>query len=369
MKERFHTIIVGGGQAGLAAAHFLSRAGDEFVILDEGAAFGQVWRRRWDSLRLFTPAKFSGLPEMAFPGKDFYFPSKEETAGYLEEYASRLKPPVLFNTKVDSLIRGEEGFVLGSGESHFVSSRVIVATGPYQKPFVPGFAHQLNPAIVQMHSNAYRNPDQLPRGSILVVGAGNSGSEIALELARSGRRVWLSGRDVGRIPADVLGRVFGGKPYWWLISRVLSVDTPIGRKARKASLSHGTPLIGLKPQDILEAGVTRAARVTSISSGRPLLEDAQVLDVSAVVWATGFRPDYSWIKLPICDEHGIPRHKRGVASDVAGLYFLGMPFQYSLSSSLLGGVGEDARFISGQLLARAASPDRFSRSRSLNARH
>lgn len=350
-QERFHTIVIGGGQSGLSAAHYLSQAGDNFLILDAGARSGDAWRNRWDSLRLFTPAKFSCLPGMKFPADDFSFPSKDEAAGYLDGYARELNPPIRYNTRVDSLVRAEDGFLVAAGTDRFVSSRVIVATGSYQRPFVPSFSSQLDPRIVQLHSSAYRNAHQLPEGPVLVVGAGNSGAEIAIELAGSGRRVWLSGRDVGRIPADVLGRILGGKPYWWLISRVLSIDTPIGRKVRSASSSHGTPLIGAKPKDIADAGVTRVGRMTGASGGRPVLDQGQVLDVSGVVWATGFRPDYSWIRLPVCDERGYPRHERGAAAGVAGLYFVGLPFQTSLSSSLLGGVGADACFITRAALA------------------
>jgi putative flavoprotein involved in K+ transport len=350
-QERFHTIVVGGGQSGLAAAHYLSQAGDDFLILDAGARSGDTWRNRWDSLRLFTPAKFSCLPGMNFPGDDFSFPSKDEAAGYLDGYARELNPPVRHNVRVDSLVRAEDGFLVSAGADRFFSSRVIVATGSYHLPFIPSFASQLDPRVVQLHSSAYRNARQLPEGPVLVVGAGNSGAEVAIELARSGRRVWLSGRDVGRIPADVLGGILGGKPYWWLISRVLSIDTPIGRKVRSESSSRGTPLIGTKRKDIADAGVTRVGRMSGASGGRPVLDDGPVLDVSAIVWATGFRPDYSWIKLPIHDERGYPRHERGAAAGVAGLYFVGLPFQTSLSSSLLGGVGADACFITRAALA------------------
>ena len=353
-REHFHTIIIGGGQAGLAAAHFLSQAGIEYMILDAGPGFGHSWRRRWDSLRLFTPAKFSGLPGMTFPGEAFAMPTKDMTARYMEDYAAGLNPTVQFNTRVDSLSRTDDGFRVKAGAQSFLSSRVIVATGTYQKPFVPLFASQLDQGILQLHSSAYRNPLQFPQGPVLVVGAGNSGAEIALELAISGRRVWLSGRDVGRIPADVLGSVFGGRPYWWLVSRVLSVDTPIGRRVRHTLLSRGTPLIGLKPKEIVKAGVTRVGRTADARDGRLVLEGGQALEVSAVVWATGFHPDFSWIQLAICDENGYPRHDRGVATDVAGLYFLGLPFQRSLSSSLIGGVGADAQYISR--IALSAKP-------------
>jgi putative flavoprotein involved in K+ transport len=310
---------------------------------------------RWDSLRLFTPAKFSSLPGMPFPPGGFFFPSKDEVAAYLQAYARELNPPAHFNTTVESLRRGEEGFTLATRDRNYSASCVIVATGAYQDPYIPAFASQLDRDAVQLHSCAYKNPGQLPDGSILVVGAGNSGAEIAVELAKAGRRVWLSGRDVGRIPADVIGTKMGGWPYWWFVSRVLSVNTPVGRRARQGALSQGTPLIGLKPEAIVEAGVTRAARVRSVQDGKPELTDGQVLDVAGVVWATGFRPNFRWIDLPILDESGYPRHNRGVVPEVEGLYFLGLLFQTSLSSSLLGGVGADARYISRHLASKIAS--------------
>jgi len=349
MQERFSTVVIGGGQAGLAAAHFLARAGDNYLILDAGPAFGNAWRSRWDSLRLFTPAKFNGLPGMPFPAADFYFPSKDEAGAYLEAYAQRLNPPVRFNAKVDSLVRDGEDFVLGSGGRRYTASRVVVATGAYQMPSVPGFAAELDPKIVQLHSSSFKNPDQLPPGSILVVGAGNSGAEIAVELAQAGRDVCLAGRDVGRIPADRVGQVMGGRPYWWFISRLLSVRTPIGRRVQRASLTKGTPLIGLRPGAIVDAGVQRGPRVAGVSQGMPSLADGRRLAVSGVVWATGFRPNYQWIHLPIFDERGYPRHNRGLVPQVPGLYFLGLPFQTSLSSTLLGGVGADAEALAEHL--------------------
>jgi len=353
VPERLSTVVVGGGQAGLAAAHFLSQAKDDYLILEGGPGFGHTWRSRWDSLRLFTPAKFNGLPGMPFPGADFSFPTKDEAGAYLEAYAQRINPPVRFRTKVDSLTREAEGFGLEADGRRYVASRVIVATGAYQTPSIPAFAAQLDPKIAQLHSSSYKSPDPLPQGSILVVGAGNSGAEIAVELAEAGREVWLAGRDVGRIPADRVGKLFGGRPYWFFISRILSLHTPIGRRVRKASLLHGTPLIGLRPSAVVEAGVRRVPRVVSVTQGVPTLADGRRLDVTGVVWATGFHPDYRWIHLPIFDDQGYPRHDRGRVPDMPGLYFLGLPFQVSLSSTLLGGVGADAGVLASHLTRQA----------------
>ncbi|MHB9031760.1 MAG: flavin-containing monooxygenase [Anaerolineae bacterium] len=345
----YQTIVIGGGQAGLAAGYYLVQRGSDFIILDENQRSGEAWRRRWDSLRLFTPSKYSGLPGMPFPGEDFSFPTKDEAAAYLEKYARQFRLPIRYGIKADELIRGEHGFQVSTKAGYLAAANVIVATGAYQVPHTPPFARELDSAIMQVHSSAYRNPQQFPVQNILVVGVGNFGAEIGLELARAGKKVWLSGRDVGRIPADKVGRLLGGKPYWFLVSRVLSVNTPLGRKMRSKIIHHGGPLIRVNPQEISDAGIARVSRVSGVQSGRPQTEDGQVLPVEGVVWATGFRPDYGWIKFPIFDAYGYPSHQRGIVPQAPGLYFVGLPFQTALSSTLLGGVGADAEYIVRQV--------------------
>jgi len=343
--KMFQTIVIGGGQAGLAAGYYLAEQGGSFIILDENRRTGDAWRKRWDSLRLFTPGKYNGLPGMPFPGDDFYFPNKDETAGYLEEYAQRFRLPVQHGVKVEELIRGEHGYQVSTGSGSLTSQNVIVATGAYQKPHTPSFARELDSAILQVHSSGYCNPHQLPVQNILIVGAGNSGAEIGLDLARTGKKVWLAGHDVGRIPADRLGRLFGGGPYWFLISRVLSVNTPAGRRMKLKVIHHGAPWIRVNRQEIVDTGIESVMRVSGVNSGKAQLEDGRVLPVEGVVWATGFRPEYAWINLPVFDEFGYPRHQRGVVPQAPGLYFVGLPFQTALSSTLLGGVGADAGYI------------------------
>jgi putative flavoprotein involved in K+ transport len=349
MDESFHTIVIGGGQAGLAAGYFLARQGKNFIIMDENQRDGEVWRNRWDSLRLFTPSQFNGLPGMRFPKPDDYFPTKDEVADYLAGYAGQFHLPLCHGMKVEQLSREGQGYRLSAGSSSFSAKNVIVATGPFHRPHTPAFASELDPAIRQWHSSAYRNPEQIPVKTVLVVGAGNSGAEIALELSRAGKQVWLAGRDVGRIPADTLGKAFNGRPYWWFISHVLSVDTPIGRKMRSNVLYHGNPLIRARRQEVLEAGVEPTPRVAGVRSGQVQLEDGRTLDVEGVIWATGFHSDFTWIDLPVFDEHGYPRHQRGVVPEAPGLYFVGLHFQTALSSGLLGGVGADAGYIAGQI--------------------
>jgi putative flavoprotein involved in K+ transport len=347
-SESLDTVVIGGGQAGLAMGYHLGRAGGSFVILDAGARVGESWRNRWDSLRLFTPAKYDGLPGMPFPGADFSFPTKDETAEYLERYARQFDLPVRLQTKVDSLARVDGHYEVTAGQRRFSAPRVVVATGAFHHPALPPYASQMRSSIRQMHSSSYRNPRQLPAGGVLVVGAGNSGAEIAIEASAAGRRVWMSGRDPGRIPADRLGRLFGGRLYWWVLSRLLSDDTPVGRSVKRKSLLHGSPWIRLKPDDVLRANVERVARI--------LLEDGRVLEPSSVVWATGYRPGFGWIALPIFDEHGYPVHDRGVVRGAPGLYFLGLHFQHALNSALLGGVGADARYLADRIQAGSEAP-------------
>jgi putative flavoprotein involved in K+ transport len=257
--------------------------------------------------------------------------------------------PVRHGVKVEALSRNEQGYRLSAGEDSFHARNVIVATGAFHTPYTPTLAGELDPSIFQMHSHAYRKSGQVPVQNVLVAGSGNSGAEIAIELAKTGKRVWLAGRDVGHIPADKLGKAFGGRPYWWFVRRVLSVDTPIGRKMRSNVLYHGNPLIRLNRQEVIQAGVEWTPRVSGIQSGKPQVEDGRVLPVEGVIWATGFRPDFRWINLPVFDDHGYPRHNRGVVPEAPGLYFVGLHFQTALSSALLGGVGADAHYIVRQI--------------------
>lgn len=355
MEETFQTIVIGGGQAGLAAGYFLTQGGSvaqqskRLAILDENMHTGDAWRTRWDSLRLFTPSKYNSLPGKPFPKPDFYFPTKDEVADYLEGYAGQFNLPILHHTKVKAMTRTNQGYHVSTSSGSFIAKNVIVATGAYQKPYTPAFARELDPSILQLHSSAYCNPRQVPIQNVLVVGAGNSGAEISLELAKEGKRVWLAGPNVGRIPADKLGRAFGGRLYWWFISQVLNVNTPIGRKMRSKVVYHGAPLIRANRKEIAEAGIESTSRVTGVQSGKPMLEQGGSLPVQGVIWATGYRPDYKWIELPVFDEYGYPRHKRGVVEEAPGMYFVGLPFQTALSSALLGGVSADAEFITSQI--------------------
>ena len=358
--ERFETVIIGGGQAGLSVGYHLARRGLPFVILDASERIGDSWRKRWDSLRLFTPARYDGLPGMPFHAPAHTFPTKDEMADYLAAYAARFELPVRTGVRVDRLSKAGDRFVLTAGGRRFEAEQVVVAMASYQSPRVPPFAQRLNPGIVQLHSSEYRNPSQLRDGGVLIVGAGNSGSEIALEAAR-GHPTWMSGRDTGHIPFRIEGAaarlLLIRLVLRFLFHRVLTVNTPIGRKVRPKVLSHGGPLIRVKPKDLVAAGIERVPRVVGVRDGLPVLEDDRVLNVANVVWCTGFHPDFSWIDLPVLGEEE-PLHERGVVANEPGLYFVGLHFLYALSSSMIHGIGRDAERIVEAIASRtrAARP-------------
>jgi putative flavoprotein involved in K+ transport len=350
--ERFETVIIGGGQAGLAVGYHLARRGRPFVILEANPRIGDSWRKRWDSLRVFTPARYNGLPGWAFPAAGWSYPTKDEVADYLESYAHRFHLPVRTGIRVHGLSRHRGGFELTSGSSRYEAGNVVVATGGYQAARVPEYATELSPTIVQLHSSEYQSPSQLREGGVLVVGAGNSGAEIALESARA-HRTWLSGRDTGQEPvrAGTRSDRLLTPPFWFLLSHVLTTRTPMGRRIRNQLSSRGLPLARVRRKDLSRAGAERVPRVTGVRDGRPILADGAVLDVANVVWCTGFAPDFGWIHLPVFDRDGEPRHERGVIRSEQGLYFVGLFFLFAGSSSLIGGVGRDARHIARHIAA------------------
>jgi putative flavoprotein involved in K+ transport len=346
--EHVQTLVIGGGQAGLSIGYHLARRDVPFLILDAGERIGDTWRNRWDSLRLFTSARFDGLAGMPFPAPAHSFPTKDQMADYLETYAARFDLPVRTGVKVDGLARRGSLYIVTAGERRFEAEHVVVAMARYQVPWVPRFARELDLDIVQIHSKDYRNPRQLKDGGVLIAGAGNSGSEIALEVARS-HRTWMSGRDTGHIPFRIGGlaaRLFLARfVLRFVFHRVLTVKTPMGRKARPKILSHGGPLIRVKPRDLAAAGVERVSKIRGVRDGLPLLEGDRVLDVANVIWCTGFEPGFSWISLPVFGEDGHPKHECGVAVGEPGLYFIGQPFIYAFSSTMIHGVGRDAERI------------------------
>lgn len=341
--EYFDTVVVGGGQTGLTVGYHLALRGQSFVIVDGHERIGDSWRQRWDSLRLFTPARYNGLPGWPFPSAPWSFPTRDEMADYLEAYAARFDLPVRCGVRVDQL--GKEGnrYVLTSGDRRIETDNVVVAMGSYQRPRVPAFAAELDPGIVQLHSHDYRKPTQLPAGGVLVVGSGNSGADIALDVADGSSNVAV-GPGCRSRPCRIDGiaaRLLLRLVFRFLFHRVLTVNTPIGRKIRPKVLSRGGPLIRIKPCDIAAAGIDRVPRVVGVRDGLPMPADQRILDLSNVVWCTGFVPDLSWIKLPGFEPEDPWRHC-GVIPSRPGLYFVGLLFLYAMSSSMIHGVGRQA---------------------------
>jgi putative flavoprotein involved in K+ transport len=369
--ERIQTVIIGAGQAGLAAAYYLKRRGLPFILLEAHQRVGDAWRKRWDSLHLFTPARFDSIAGLRFPAPPRSFPSKDAMADYLESYVQRFDLPVRTGMRVEKVARRGDRFEVTAGDHVFEAENVIVAMASFQKRVLPEFAGKLDPSIVQMHSSEYRNPGQLQPGDVLLVGAGNSGAEIGLDVVRS-HRTWLSGRDVGHVPFRIDGRaarVLLPLVLRVLFHRVARANTPWGRKFRKKMLTHGGPLVRTKPSDLAAAGVERVPRVAGVQYGKPVLEDGRVLDVANVIWCTGFNPGFSWIDLPVFDQQGWPEHERGAATGAPGFYFLGLMFIYAASSTMVHGVSRDAKYIAGSIAARvrAAHPSSHHRREELSA--
>jgi putative flavoprotein involved in K+ transport len=348
--ELVETVVIGGGQAGLAVGRELARRGQSFVILDANERIGETWRRRWDSLRLFTPARYDGLPGWRFPAPGWSFPTKDEMADYLEAYAARFELPVMTGVRVDRLFKHGDRFVVAAGNRRFEADRVVVASGAHRTPRVPDFASELDPGIVQLHSSQYQRPSQLREGGVLVAGAGNSGAEIAFELART-RPTWLAGRQVGEIPVrhGSLAARFVLPAIRFLGHHVLTVRTPIGRKVGPKLAAEATPLIRVKSKDLAAAGVERVPKIVGVRDGLPVLEDERALEVRNVVWCTGYRHEFPWIDLPVFGENGQPVHDRGIVRSTPGLYFVGLLFLYAVSSDVLPGVGRDAKRVAKHL--------------------
>ncbi len=365
--EYVETLVIGGGQSGLALGYHLARRGLSYAIVDANHRIGDAWRNRWDSLRLFTPKRLDSLPGLPFPGYHWGFPSKDEMADYLEAYARYFEIPVQTGVRVERLSREGDHFVATSDNRRFEAHNVVVAMSSWQKPRTPGFAGDLDPSIRQLHVADYRNPAQLQEGSVLVVGAGNSGAEVANELART-HEVWLSGRDTGSIPfrpESVAARILMPFIARIIFHRVLTTGTPIGRRVRPKKVASGEPLLRVKAKDLAENGVERVARVTGVQEGRPQLQDSRVLEAANVVWCTGFHPGFSWIDIGSIDPRE-PDHHRGIVESEPGLYFLGLKFLHSVSSEQVHGVERDAAHIADDIEGRRdSSPaDRPSVSRS-----
>jgi putative flavoprotein involved in K+ transport len=361
MNRAHETVVIGGGQTGLAAAHHLARRGIDFVVLEADGRIGDLWRSRWDSLRLYSPARYDALPGMPFTGAGHRFPTAREMGDYLESYAETQELPVRTGVTVTRVRARGDGYAVETSDGTIAARQVVVATGPFQHPFVPEVAKELDPGIRQIHSADYRRPDQLAEGPVLVVGLGHSGADLAHEAARAGHRTIVSGSPHGQLPFSVDSR--RARLAWPLMAFVatnlLTLRTPIGRRMAPKVRRGGLPLLRYRRRELMDAGVEmRPARLVGARDGRPLLADDSVHDVATVLWCTGFRPDFGWVEPATLDEHGWPLHERGIATGAPGLYFLGMPFLFGFTSMLVLGADRDARFVTAAVVRQAAAAGR-----------
>ncbi len=343
---RHDVIVVGAGQAGLALGFHLARHHSDFLLLDASTDIGHSWRTRWDSLRLFTPAQYDGLPGLPFPAPADTHPGKDDVADYLQRYAARFSLPVRLNCPAQRVHREDDGtYAIATPTGVLRSKQVVVATGPFQTPFVPAFAEQLDPSVRQLHSAGYRNPAQLPAGGrVLVVGAANSGLQIATELVARCRLSVAAGSTPTQLPQRIAGR----DVFTWLRGAgffTVPADSGVGRRLR----ARGDLIIGNRVRTLRRRGISFRPRLIGITDRVARFADGSQLEVDAVVWATGYRPDYSWLHVPgVFDGDGAIRHTGGV-SEVPGLYFLGLPWQRTRGSALLGFVGVDAAALADRL--------------------
>ena len=357
--ERHEAIVIGAGQGGLSASHHLASRSIDHVVLEAEDRIGDQWRSRYDSLRLYSPAKYDGLPGMPFPLSANAFPTGNQMADYLESYAGRFDLPVRTGTSVDGLrgSRDGEGYIVTAGARTFEAPHVVVASGFFRRPYVPALAGELSPEIRQLHSSDYRRPSQLIDGPVLVVGLSHSGADLAMEALENGHPTTIAGKGHGQLPFSVdSGAARLAWPFMkFLAWNVLTIRTPIGRRMRPQIRSNGgAPLLRYRRSDLQRAGIELIdARVTGVRDGRPVTADGKHHDVANVIWCTGFRPDFSWIDLPIFDETGFPIEERGVVTSAPGIYFVGLLFQYGFTSMLIGGAGRDAEHVVERLAQHA----------------
>ncbi len=342
----YDILIIGAGQAGLTMGYFLKKTKFSFLIVDKANEIGESWKTRYDSLTLFTPRSYSSLPGLTLAGEENLYPSKDEISAYLSSYGNTFSLPIQLNTVVTNLEKQNDTFIVKTNQGEYLSKNVIVATGPFQEPFIPEFSHLLSDKVVQLHSSKYINPTQLIEGNTVIVGGGNSGAQIATEISYE-RMVYLSvGQPLKYLPQDI-----GSKSIFWWFDKLGILRANVNSKVGQFIKNKPDPIFGFQLRKQFKIGrVNLKPRVTSADKSQLFFEDGKGLEVSNVIWSTGFKSEYSWINLPtVLDEKGFPIHQRGVTS-TKGFYFLGLPWQYRRGSALLQGVGLDAEYLSKVLL-------------------
>jgi putative flavoprotein involved in K+ transport len=345
VPERRQVVVVGGSQAGMAIGYYLTQQESGFTILEAAEEPAAAWRERWDSLRLFTSVRYDSLPGLAFPGDPDSYPGRDDVVAYLTDYARRFELPIEYSSRVRCIRKPNGSYFVELDDRTYQADQVVVATGPFQEPFVPPIAKGLGPEVAQLHSTGYRSPRDIPEGRVLVVGGGNTGYQIAEELADS-YEVHLS---IGSRQTPLPQRVLGRDLFWYLDKTGLIRKTTASRIGRRLQQKEDT-LIGSSPRGLRRRGVELHGRAVDAAGSTVSFSDGTKLDVRSVIWATGFRLDHSWIDVPVFDERRRIVHQRGVTSS-PGLYFLGLPWQHTRGSALLGWVRDDAEYLAREISA------------------
>lgn len=334
-------IVVGGAQAGLAMAYYLKKQGKEFLVVDKESQIGASWLNRWNSLTLFTPSEFNNMPGMDFPAPKGHYPSRTEVASYFKKYVEEFEIPVQLNTFIEGISRQKGYFVLNTSQADLKAKNVVIATGPFHIPYTPPFSKKISKEIFQIHSNYYKNPDQLKEGETMVVGAGDSGFQILDEVSNGDRPVYFSGTtDVKVLPQEILG-----KTLWWWFTKTgflsFSRDTWLGKKISRSR----QPVIGTNVKDILNRkNVEAVGKTRNAEENLVITEKKKITNLKNIIWATGYRPNFSWIEGLELKENGYPDHHRGI-SNIEGLYFIGLPWLHTRGSATLGGIKKDAEYL------------------------
>lgn len=341
----YNTIVIGAGQAGLSIGYYLKQNSDNFIILEKGEEIGESWRSRYDSLVLFTPRMYNSLPGLIFEGESQGFPTKIEVANYLKKYATTFNLPIEFETEIVKVSKSKNVFYVETNQGLYKSKNLIIATGAFQYPKTPLFSKELSEEIYQIHSSQYKKPSQLKEGNVLIVGGGNSGAQIAVELSKERETYLAISKKISYLPLSILNKSI----FWWFDKLGIlkaSSTSFLGRRIQK----KGDPIFGFELMEAIKRKeVIIKSKVIAGKHNQITFEDLSTLNVNNIIWATGFESKYPWLEIEeVFNEKGNIIHFRGV-SNIKGLYFIGLPWQHRRGSALMQGVGFDAEFIAQHL--------------------
>lgn len=337
----YDTVVIGAGQAGLSIGYYLKQSDQKFVLIDKGNEVGESWKLRYDSLVLFTPRLYSSLPGMILDGDEQGFPTKDEMVNYLEKYVATYDIPIHFNNEVVEITKVNDDFLIKTTNDEYQAKNIVIATGPFQTPMIPTCSNNISSQIKQLHSSQYKNPNQLAAGNVLVVGGGNSGAQIAVELSKEKDTYLSISKKLKYLPLSI-----GTKSIFWWFDKLGILKANHTSVFGKLLQQSGDPIFGFElKKAIKNKEVKMKRRVIGGEQNQVIFEDSSTLEVSNIIWATGFQTNFPWLKIDgVLNTEGKVIHQRGVIN-VNGLYFIGLPWQYRRGSALLQGVGYDAEYI------------------------